>query len=93
MKKTNTNKQIRIVDIYDYKELMAILPFNSENIYHIKIGRYGYLHDVGTEIILTPINGEKPTGWKSLKSDFNKEVKRCHDIWKLNIEYGYHGCH
>lgn len=90
MTNKTSNKPLVIRDVYDFQDLLEVLPFNAENIYHIRVDRYGYLHDVGIEVVLTPINGERPTGWESLESDFNKEVETVAEIWRINAEYGYH---
>ena len=85
------NKIIRFMDIYDFDELMTQVPFNAENLYHIKCKIYGFTHNVGSEIILTPIKyGEEPTGWNNLKQEFNQMFKDIQDRWQWNDDFGYH---
>jgi len=82
---------IEIKNVYTIKEARANMPFTAETCYHVVVTHSGYLHDVGMEIILTPIkNGEEPTGWNTFNSDFIKEVKEIKELWKLNDNYGYH---
>ena len=88
---TWNNKKIRFMDIYDFGELMAQIPFNAENLYHIKCLIYGFTHDVGSEIILIPIKyGEEPTGWDTLEQDFKQMVKDVQNRWQWNEDFGYH---
>ena len=82
---------IVVQDVYSYGEFINSLEFGFENIYHVSVGKYGYLHDVGIEIVLTRIqNGEAPTGWETLESDMAAMVNDIKGIWKLNSEFGYH---
>ena len=70
---------------------MAQIPFNAENLYHIKFNIYGFTHDVGIEIVLIPIKyGEEPTGWNDLEQNFNKTIKDIQDRWEWNEDFGYH---
>ena len=83
------NETIVVRDVYDYGELMKTIPFGCEELYHIRVGKYGFLHDVGTEIVLEKTHGETPCGWDALESDLGNQVAEIREIWKL-AEYGYH---
>lgn len=78
---------IEIRNVYDYEELMEKAPF-FKDIYSVVVGRYGYLHDVGT--LITFVRDGKGEGWNTLKNDFNNIVKECKDCWEIVNDFGYH---
>lgn len=81
---------ILIPDIYDYQELLSLLPYGAQDTMHIYPSSWGYLHDVSAEVILEPIkNGEEPKGWETLEKDFREVCKYVFHMWKINAEYGY----
>lgn len=81
--------KIIITDIYSWTDLISRLPFAAEDIYNITVDTYGYLHDVGTEIVLTRANGN-PQGWETAKADFQKAIDRCKWAWKTAKMFAYH---
>lgn len=83
--------EIVIEDVYSWEELESLIPYGAEYIYNISIDKYGYLHDVGTKIVLTLCrNGEEPQGWKTAKSDFEKIVENCKWCWETAANFAYH---
>jgi hypothetical protein len=70
---------------------MAQVPYGAEYVYHIHVAKYGYVHNTGTEVTLTPIkNGEEPSGWNTLVKDFKRAAKEVYSMWVINDEFGYH---
>ena len=86
--KNKLAKTIQIKDVYSWSDLVAQLPFCAESVYSIKMGTYGFLHDVGTEIVLTL--SSNPTGWETVKADFQQAVKHCQDCWNMAAKAAYH---
>lgn len=86
MKTPNT---IIITDVYTMEDLMTRVPFYAQDTMTIKVGTYGYLHDVGT--VVTLIKTQEPTGWDILQHDLKEAVETCKTAWKLAAAAGYHG--
>jgi len=65
-------------------DLKQYAPINCEDTHHVDIKKFGYLHDVGYDIILTPIsNGEEPTGWDDLETHVEEIDLWIDDCWEL----------
>jgi hypothetical protein len=91
MKGSIIMKKILIRDVYSLKKLWDNIPYGAENLYHITIDKYGYVHDTGIEVILTPIvNGEEPKGWDTLEKDLIRITKDIYSMWIINDKFGYH---
>jgi len=84
------NNKIIFADIYDISEIKAQLPWNAQLRYNISVETYGFVHDVGMWIVLTPNHEGYGKGWHSWERDFHEAVKHCEWSWKLNDEFGYH---
>ena len=82
-------KKIIFTDIYSWDEFLSLIPFDAQDIYDIHIGCYGFLHDVGTEIVLTRSRGEA-SGWETAKHDFKEACDHCSSCWEINDNFGYH---
>lgn len=77
-------KELVYTDIYDIGALLAMIPYGAQDIYHISVTRYGFVHDVGIKVVLTPIhNGEYPRGWKQLEATFEKETRTIYMLWEF----------
>lgn len=89
MKKKYKDK-IVVRDVYDFHEVVAMLPFGAEYIYDVRVENYGYVHDVGVIITLTKKVGVDASGWDTLRADFDECVKFAKWAWRTAAEYGYH---
>lgn len=82
---------MKIEDVYSPEEARSLMPFGAELLYHVTVGVYGFVHDTGTVITLTPIrNGEEPTGWETFDRDLTEAVDRVKTMWKAWSSFGYH---
>ena len=89
MKIKKIKNNIEINDIYSWDDLMSQIPYRAEDLYDIEITTYGFVHDVGTQVILTRATGD-PKGWKTAKQDFREALKICRECWDIAAQYAYH---
>lgn len=84
-------KKMIFTDIYNLNELKSYFPVFAEDNYNVSVCKYGYLHDVGVEVVLSPIkNGATATGWDNFEQNYNNCINDIRECWRINNEYGYH---
>jgi len=81
---------IEFHDVYETSEIVPYLPVNAELKYNISVSTYGYVHDVGTIVTLTPNYEGYGKGWSTWKDKLAKAVQEVRETWRINEEFGYH---
>jgi hypothetical protein len=69
------------------------IPAGAEDLYHVMAVKTGYLHDVDSMVILTPIrNGEEPRGWSRIDREVaavEAEVVACWEMAQRDWAYSF----
>ncbi len=77
-------KTVQIDNVYTLQAVLDAASLFAESCYHVRIGRYGFAHDVGTRVTFVPCEGnETPTGWSTLEHDFSEMCSFVRRLWDI----------
>lgn len=71
------------------------LPYGFEELYTVRLERYGYIHDTGFYVIIELLDHNKAQktiaeSRDSFIADFKKEVRYANQRWDYCSNFGYH---
>ena len=82
--------KVHRMECYDINDIMSRLPLHYDLLFNVRIERYGFLHDVGFKVILSPNHDGYGHGWETFEKDFADELEHCKQCWEIAAEYSYH---
>lgn len=63
------------IEVYDVAVLLAVIPANAQDLYHIVIKlNDGIFYPAPTAYLSFIKNGEVPTGWDTIQQDLQKAI-------------------
>ena len=84
-------QKMRFRNPVNVSEILENTPFGAEYVTSVSVSIYGYVHDVGVYVDITPIrDGENPQGWDTLAKDLAAAWSECESRWNISDRFGYH---
>ena len=80
-----------VLEFYNnLNEIMDALPLHYQLIFNVRIEEYGFIHDTGFKVILTPNHDGFGRGWDDFAEKFSEALEDAKRRWEYSASYGYH---